>query len=75
MANSLFKDFGGNNGMTPQGMMNAMMAQLKQFSNSIAGDPTQILQGKLNSGEMTQSQYDQLRKMAIQIASRMGIKR
>lgn len=41
----------------------------QNFMQSFIGDPTQVLQNKLNSGEISQQQYNQLRGIAEQIVS------
>lgn len=44
---------------------------LLQHIQGFQGNPIEQLQGKLNSGEMTQPQYNQLRSIAENIAQRM----
>lgn len=61
--NPLFNMFG-----QPQNLpfpMN-MMQQFTQFRQTFQGDPRQEVQQLLNSGRMTQSQFDQLSSMAQQ---------
>lgn len=43
-----------------------MIAQFHQFRNQFQGDPRQQVQELLNSGQMTQQQYNQLQSMAAQ---------
>lgn len=49
-------------GMNPQ----ALMAQFNQFKQNFRGDPRQQVQQLLNSGQMTQEQYNQLQGFAKQ---------
>lgn len=56
--------------MFPQILNNPLMfqQQLKNFAQSLQGrNPQQIVQELLNSGKMTQSQFNQLRDMANKI--------
>lgn len=66
MANPLFSMFGNNqpqmNG--PFGNMINVMNQFNQFRSTFQGDPKQKVQDLLNSGQMTQEQYNQLSSMA-----------
>lgn len=68
MANQLFNLLGNvsqNNG--PIGNMQNLVNQLNQFRNNFRGDPRQQVQELLNSGKMSQSQYNQLSQTATQI--------
>ena len=68
MANQLFNDLGGNSKLPgPFGNMQNMMQRLNQFRQSFQGDPKQQVQQLLNSGKISQSQYNQLSQMATQI--------
>lgn len=69
MANSLFNSLGGGNSRLPGpfGNIQDMMGKLNQFRQSFQGDPKQQVQQLLNSGKMSQSQYNQLSQMATQI--------
>ena len=69
MANPLFSKFGG--GGTPQlqgpfGSFMNMLSQFNQFKNQFQGDPKAQVQELLNSGKMTQEQFNQLSNMASQ---------
>lgn len=70
MANQLFNMLGGNR--MPQmpgpigGMMN-MISQLNQFKQTFRGNPQQQVQQMLNSGQITQDQFNQVAQMATQI--------
>ncbi len=63
MANSLFNALGGNPNANDGGF-GAMMQQFRQFSNSFTGDARAEVQRLLQSGQMTQEQYNQLGQMA-----------
>lgn len=64
MANQLFNVLGGQQQTNP---MTNLVNQLNQFRQSFSGDPKQQVQQLLNSGRMSQSQYNQLSQMATQI--------
>lgn len=66
MNNPLFGMMGGNQ------IQNPMLQQLMQFRNNFKGDPRQQVQQLLNSGKVSQSQYDQAVQMANQIQKMMG---
>lgn len=56
--NKLFNTYGNN--------QNPMMQQFMQFKNSFKGDAREQVQQLLNSGKITQEQYDNAVKMANQ---------
>lgn len=60
--NPLFQLFGQQSMPFPMNMIQ----QFNQFRNSFHGDPRQQVQELLNSGRMTQEQYNQLYAMAQQ---------
>lgn len=68
MPNPLFQAMGGK---TAQNQQKNMAPQLLQYMRNFQGNPLEALQGKLNSGEMSQQQYNQLRGMAENIAHKM----
>lgn len=61
MSNPLFQMLGNQ----PNGMQQ-MMQRFQQFQQAFRGDPKQIVQQLLNSGKVSQAQYDQAVKMAQQ---------
>lgn len=68
MTNPLFNMLGGNSqNISPFGNVQNLIGQLNQFRNGLQGDPRQQVQELLNSGRMSQSQYNQLSQMATQI--------
>ena len=69
MPNALFQTFGGASGR--QAGQRNLAPQLLEHIRGFQGNPIQILQEKMNSGEMTQEQYTQLRSAAESIAQKM----
>ena len=67
MANSLFNLLGNNSMSGPFSNMQDLLQRLSQFRQSFQGDPKQQVQQLLNSGRMSQNQYNQLSQMATQI--------
>lgn len=65
MSNPLYNMMGNQ-------MQNPMLKQLMQFRNSFKGDPQQQVQQLLNSGKISQSQYNQAYQMAKQLQNMMG---
>ena len=72
MSNPLFQQFGGGRMPGPPGNMQDFMARFNQFRASFQGDPQQKVQELLNSGQMTQQQYNQFRQQAEQIQRMLG---
>jgi vancomycin permeability regulator SanA len=66
MSNPLYTQMGG--GMP----MNNIMQRFQQFQQMFKGDPRQQVQNLLNSGRVSQSQYDQAVKMAQNLQRMMG---
>ena len=68
MGNPLFNLLGGGNPFqgTPFGNALNLVQQFQQFRNSFRGDPRQQVQNLLNSGKMSQDQFNQLQSMASQ---------
>lgn len=64
--NPLFNLLGGNASSLPQGMQ-GMLANLRQFRNSFRGNPREQVQQMLNSGQITQEQYNKAVKMANEL--------
>lgn len=60
MSNPLFQMMG------PKNPMQQMMQRFQQFQQAFRGDPKQQVQQLLNSGRVSQQQYDQAVKMAQQ---------
>ena len=69
MANPFFNAMGGSG--SPQGGRRNLAPALLQHIQGFQGNPIEQLQSKLNSGEMSQQQYNQLRGIAEEIAQKM----
>lgn len=66
MSNPLFNMMGGNN------VNNQLLQNLQQFKSTLKGDPREQVQQLLNSGRVSQQQYDQAVRMAKQIQGMFG---
>lgn len=59
-----------------QQMMNGqnqnLLAQFQQFKSTFSGDPKQQVQQLLNSGRMSQEQFNRLSQMATQFQQLLG---
>ena len=60
--------------MQNQFPMNGMMQKFQQFSQMFRGDPKQQVQQLLNSGRVSQAQYNQAVQMAQQLQRMIGIR-
>lgn len=70
MPNPLYNALGGNQQVPlpgPFGNIQQLAAQFQQFRNNFRGDPRQQVQELLNSGRMSQAQFNQLRQAADQL--------
>ena len=68
---NLFNMFGRQNTMpTNNGFFN-MINQFNQFKKNFNGDPRQQIQQLLDSGQMSQQQFNQLSQMATQFQNMM----
>lgn len=65
--NPLYNQFGNN-------QMNNIVQQFNQFRNTFKGDPKEQIQQLLNSGRITQAQYDQAVQKAKALQNMLGIK-
>ena len=63
MNNSLFNDFNP----TPLGQMGNFISQFNQFRSTFSGNPEAQVKQMLQSGRMSQEQFQQLSQMANQI--------
>jgi hypothetical protein len=54
---------------TPMNNTMQMIAQFKQFKQNFQGNPKQKVMELLNSGQMTQAQFNQYQQMAQQFQS------
>ena len=60
--------------MQGQNPMNAMVQRFQQFSRTFRGDPRQQVQQLLDSGRVSQAQYNQAVQMAQQMKQMLGIR-
>lgn len=60
MSNPLFNSLGNNQ----VGNMAGIIQQFNQFKNTFKGDPREQVQRMLNSGQITQEQYNRAVQMA-----------
>lgn len=68
--NPLFEQMQNNQG----GNTNGMLQRFQQFRQNFKGDPQQQVQQLLNSGRVSQQQYNQAVQMAQQFQRMFGIK-
>lgn len=66
MSNPLFQMLG------QQSPMNGIVQRFNQFRQMFRGDPRQQVQDLLNSGKITQQQYNQAVQMANQFSQLLG---
>ena len=59
-------------GQMPQNGMSGLMQRFQQFQQMFKGDPRQQIQQLMNSGRVSQSQYNQAVQMAQQFQKMMG---
>lgn len=57
---------------TPMNGMNNFIQRFQQFRQAFSGDPKQQVQQLLDSGRVTQSQYNQAVQMAQQLQKMLG---
>ena len=62
---SLFSKFGMQQQPMNNGFSN-MLSRFQEFKRTFSGDPQQQVQQLLNSGQMSQQQFNQLSQMATQ---------
>ena len=69
MSNPLFNIFGNSQ----YGNMAGMLQQFEQFKSTFQGNPQQQVQELLNSGKITQAQYDQAVQQAKALQKMLGM--
>lgn len=67
MANPLYQQFG----QQPTNPIAQIIAQAQEMRRTFQGDPRQVVQGLLNSGQMTQQQFNALSQQANAIMAQM----
>ena len=68
MSNPLYGMMGGNAPMNP------ILQRFQQFQRMFKGDPKQQVQQMLNSGRVSQAQYNQAVQTAQQLQKMLGIR-
>lgn len=63
MPNNLYNQL-NNNQLPNFGNFQNIINEFNKFKNSFQGDPQQVVQQLLQSGKMSQAQYNQLSQMA-----------
>lgn len=69
MSNPLYQMFGGQP-QPPMNPANNLMQQFNQFRANFQGNPQQMVQNLIQSGKMTQQQFEQYSQMANQFFGR-----
>lgn len=72
MSNPLFTALVGKSGGITGGGPFAMIQQFIDFANGFKGNPQEEVQKLLNSGKMTQEQYNALQGQATQFQQLLG---
>lgn len=67
MSNPLLNAMASNSNPQMHDGMGNMLQAFQQFRATFSGDPQQQVQALLNSGRMSQQQYNQLAQMANQL--------
>ena len=71
MGSSLFNLF-TSQASAPSNPMGNMLSQFNKFRSAFNGDPRQEVQKLLQSGQMSQEQFNQLSQAATQFQKMMG---
>ena len=66
MNNPLYNVLGGQNQTFNDGGLSQFIADVKRMQQTFQGDPRAEVQRLLNSGQMTQQQFNQLSQLANQ---------
>lgn len=69
MTNPIYQQMSGG---APGNGMAQMLQRFQQFRQAFTGDPRQQVQNLLNSGKVSQQQYDAAVQMANQLQRMMG---
>lgn len=72
MNNPFFSAMGGGNLPGHMGNMMGLMQQFNEFRQSFQGDPKAKVQELLNSGQMSQTQFNELQGMARAFQQMLG---
>lgn len=68
MGNPLFNAMQGGSGAAMPGNMQGLLQRFSQFKQAFSGDARQQVQQLLNSGKVTQAQYNQAMQVANELA-------
>lgn len=72
MANPLFNLLNNNSQFGNMGNFMNLISQFNSFKQNFQGDPKQQVQNMLNSGQMTQEQFNKLAQMATQFQNMLN---
>lgn len=72
MSNPLYNLLGGANLPANMQNMQGLIQQFKQFQSNFKGNPQQQVQQLLNSGKVSQAQYNQAVQMANALKNMLG---
>lgn len=72
MTNPIFQQMQGGPAPAPTNGLQAVIQRFQQFQQTFKGDPRQQVQNLLNSGKVSQTQYNQAVQMAQQLQRMMG---
>lgn len=72
MMNNMGGNGFGNNGFGGLGNLTNLISQFNNFKQNFQGDPKQQVQNMINSGQMSQSQFNQLAQLATQFQNLLG---
>lgn len=72
MSSNLFNSLGAGRLPGRMGNMQAMIQQFQQFRQGYRGDARQQVQQMLNSGQITQDQYNRAAQIANQLQGMLG---
>lgn len=62
------------NAMQPQNQTSGLLQRFQQFRQSFTGDPRQQVQNLLNSGRVSQAQYNNAVQMTQQLQKMLGVR-
>lgn len=70
--NGIMNNMSGNGFGNGFGNLTNLISQFNNFKQNFQGDPKQQVQNMLNSGQMSQSQFNQLAQLANQFQNLLG---
>lgn len=69
---NIFSTLGSQQPMMPMNGLQGLLQRFQQFKQTFSGNPQQQIQQMLNSGKITQQQYNQAYQMAQQLQRMLG---